>query len=198
MRKLLTILAFAIPVLAAPIVTYTTSGTFSPPGGSDTTTIDGGTLTYMSASGSVDLGEVSPSTATLGSFTTAGITTLTQLVGYTFTLTINETSPGTGSGSVTGTLSGKIGANASDAFVKFANPVVHIGDETYTILQSEAGGRVFGVPIVPSSAGPTVTVQGLITSAGLPNDLVPEPKTMAMVGLALAAVSLIGRRRRNA
>src|SRR3954468_10403180 len=78
MKKFLAIMALALPMLATPVVTYTTTGTFTP-GGTDTVAAGGGTLTYLSGGGSVDLGTINPSNATFGTFNTLGFSSVADL-----------------------------------------------------------------------------------------------------------------------
>lgn len=192
-KKFLAIGALAIPMMATPIVSYTTTGSFTP-GSTSVLTAGGGTVTYLGGGGSVDLGSANPSNATFGTFTTAGFPTLTSLAGATFTLTINQTTPTPDSGTLLGTLSGTIKVNSSNAFVNFSPASITLADNvTYTILQSANG-----VPLVPPSTDSTGTVSpGSTTIQGqISSPTVPEPGTVGLFGLGLAAVGLIGRRRR--
>jgi len=197
MKKFLAIMALALPMLATPVVTYTTTGTFTP-GGTDTVAAGGGTLTYLSGGGSVDLGTINPSNATFGTFNTLGFSSVADLAGYSFTLTINQLTPSVDNGAFTGTLSGKIALNASNAYVNFASPTLVLGSVTYEIFQSAKG-----VAIVPPTTHPdgtivggNTTIQGQISAASTPESVTPEPGTIALMGLGLVAVGWWGRRYR--
>lgn len=193
MRKFLTIVALAVPMMAAPIVSYSTTGTFNG-GPSNVLTAGTGTLTYLGGGGSVDLGVINPSNATFGTFNTSGFTSLESLAGNTFTLTINQTGPVADSGTLNATLTGTIQVNASSAFVKFASPTITLAPGlTYEIFQTAKG-----VAIVPPSTdqggtvlGGTTTLQGQIFTS-----TVPEPGTVGLMGLGLVAVGYAARRRR--
>lgn len=192
MKKFLAIVALAIPMMAAPIVTYTTTGTFTPGGTNVLTGPSGGTLTYLTGGGSVDLGILNPSNATFGTINTIG--NPGNLAGSTFTLTINQTTPTAASGSLLGTVSGTVVVDASSAFIKFATPTVTLAPGiTYEIFQGANG-----VAIVPPSTdqggtvvGGTTTLQGQISTTAT-----PEPGTVGLMGLGLVAVGLVARRRR--
>jgi len=208
-KKVFAMAILAIPMLAAPIVSYSTSGSFSngTSPGTNVYTGTNGTLTFLTGGGNVDVGTINPSNITLGTVDSNMFLT-PEAVGGTLTLTITQTSPFAGTGSTMGTLSGTVVSNASNAMLLFSPAVVTLagpgGSSTvYTVLQSPAG-----VPIVPSSstsggalAGGT-TLQGTVQYIGgepVTSDLsgVPEPATLGLMGLGLLAVGLVARRRRS-
>jgi len=154
--------------------------------------------------GSVDLGTINPSNATFGTLNTVGFASIANLAGSSFTLNISQTSPTVNSGSLQGTLSGRVVLNASNAFLSFANPTLVLGPVTYEIFQATTSSGMQGIAIVPPSTHPdgtitggTTTIQGRISAPSIPNDTTtPEPGTLGLIGLGLAAVGFVGRLRR--
>jgi hypothetical protein len=114
-----------------------------------------------------------------------------------FELTIFQAAPQGGVALFTATLAGSLRIGQSGAYIQFANPLTQtIGEVTYDIVESDFGvpGRIALVPatITNNVLTPGVTnVQALLTY-----NVVPEPATLAMLGMGvLAPVGLMLRRR---
>jgi len=175
-------------------VTYSTSGVF----GSSNSNIlsQGGAQIRFDPLGLTTV-EATPDThALFGSFTTvlAPVSPGFTLVD-TFTLTITQTEPTSGSVVFMSTVGGNIFVGNSQAFVQFTGPLTRTitgggFTTTYRIVEADDGspGRaeLFGNP------GEVSTINGEIGIAA-----VPEPGTMALACVALPLLGLGYARRRQ-
>lgn len=208
-KRMFAIVAIAIPMMATPVVTYTTQGFFgTPPANPDsqpgTNLQYVGTPNLIFGGGTVDLGSSNPSFANFGYFNTAALLGTVGSVSLSgpFTLRINQTGVDVPAGTAdfTGTLSGVIRGtvarpgSGSTAKITFDNPVFHpdTGDAgPFAIIggvEYHIGHEIY--LISAPTAGQITSINGSIRA-----ELVPEPGTIALMGLGLVAVGLIARRR---
>jgi len=193
-------------VAAAGTVTFSTSGAFNCNGivgctaSGSSVTDNGVTLTYAPTSTSVS----APTFTNFGQITATGGQLGNSLNGVTFTLTINQTVPSVGTGTLTAaTLTGGITApGTSGAFITFQAPnfSVEITGNTFSgpgVQIAAPGGPVtYIVPnnplaiVAPTSGAPAgvTSIQGAVSDS-------PEPVTFVLVGAGLGLVGLLRRRR---
>jgi len=186
MKKFLATLAFAIPMLANPIVTYNTTGVFSSSGTS--TSLDGAlSYTFILGGATVDLGPpggLNPSNGSLGELNSANVS---ADLADTLTITIHQTgvdfAPGTGT--LVGTIAGPITPTASEAHITFTTTSTVINGVRYQV------GNLDYLIVPNSTNGGVTSIQGIISYSP-----VPEPGTVGLIGLGLAMVGMVARRRR--
>ena len=183
-------------------VEYVTIGTFTggQQAGSNVYADDGVVIRFdeaLNESVTVPVGVTSQ--VTFGTFDSTGTTASDfTSVNSGFILDIFQISPSEGQTQFVGTLTGRLFATASQAFVQFDEPLVsQIGLVIYEIASADrnlAGVPTFGrVNISPPTAN-----QGRSTIAGFVTPI-PEPSALVLVGLgAVAPLGLALRRRMKA
>jgi len=179
------ILAFAMIGFGAAAhansVSFTTSGAFNGGGNSITFGAGGNTLQIVyTGMNTVNLNDTPFTFSSLGDFQTSITGTgATITSGSTFTLTIDQTQPSSGTGFLAATLTGTLQQNQSSGLVTFSTSSVTIGADTYALTNSP-------LPLVPPSTNNGITtVQARISGPGVPDG----GATALLLGTALMALA---------
>jgi hypothetical protein len=195
MKRLLKLVAAAVPLLAMAAVSYGATITYSTLGrfnggafsSSPTLTVGGGSITFNSlGSSSVDPGNISYGAFDSNAIGSGG----TIPVGTTFDLQVNQTTPSVGSAIASATLSGTLTTTSSSVRLLFATTAFTIGGVQYVIDQPANGIAI----VSPASNGGRTTIQGSVSLI----NVVPEPTTYLLLGSGLCLVTMISRKRSRA
>jgi hypothetical protein len=170
------IAALASTPALAVTVEYSTSGSFSPS--------QWPAITFHGYSGSDTVTPTLPAYDTLGTFRVRSRNYTADSV--PFDLTITETSPSSGTGDFTGTLTGTIThGNGGGLSITFDQTAVTIGTETYELQGAS--------PFAIANHGRTSLNAEILTTVGD----APEPTFYLLTGTAFAGLLAMAIRRRR-
>jgi len=185
--------------MLAQTVTFSTAGSFGGAAGcvASGCTFGNYTLTYVGAASTayaspslVDLGSFSATcTATVPNGTNCGTSSIPA--GATFTLTVTQTTPGSGTQSFTGTVAGAFTFDPSQSSMKWtpSSSVLTIAGVVYTLVTDNSGNINIVAPNPGANPNLTTVKANIVAS--------PEPSTVALMATGIFGLVPLIRRRRN-
>jgi hypothetical protein len=188
--------ALCVALLCAPNsqagpISFFTFGDFTPPGPPPTSTytnVSGAVINYDSSG--VLTATAPPSDNTnLGSFSTLGSSGASSAVSSVFTLTVENLATFDFI-TFTGTLTGSLSGTSSNADIQFSSPLSQTLDGfVFTIANADSGHPGQVNINDPTNNNGVSTINAVVSSA------VPEPSSIALLGLAVPALAGLAYRR---
>ncbi|HEY6826836.1 MAG TPA: PEP-CTERM sorting domain-containing protein, partial [Gemmatimonadaceae bacterium] len=183
----------------AQTVTFSTAGAFGGAAGCVAAgcTFGNYTLSYIGASSTsygaptlVDLGSFSAvCNAVPANGTNCGTSSVPA--GATFTLTVTQTTPGSGTQSFTGTLAGAFTFDPTQSSMKWqpSSSVLNIAGVVYTLVTDNSGNINIVAPNPGANPNLTTVKANIVAS--------PEPSTVALMATGIFGLVPLIRRRRK-
>jgi len=180
MKKLALALLFCGASAFAASVTYSTSGAFTGTDASGSGLANGTATIAYTPQSSITVS--TPTGINIGSLVvTGGSGTFTN---DNFVLTIWQTSPSSGSGNTSTSISGSVSGNSNNIVVTFAPSSFSIGQISYTLQNSTY------FLVAPNTNTNTAGVTSLQAQV-----VAPEPASLGLIGASLMGLGLAFRRR---
>jgi len=172
-------------------ITFLATGTFASSGTPTFTSTD--SLTSVAYTSLISSATVPPTTnVSLGTYTTTSTapTSAPSPVSDTFTLTVTDLAT-TNSITFSATMSGAISASTSNAFMQFSSPLSQTLDGFVFTIVSDDGGTPGRLNLnAPTTNGGVSSINGTVSAV-----VVPEPASVALLGLAVPVLAGLARRR---